>query len=419
MRTVRLACLVATVAVFAATPAVAKENDSFTTIAAAIEAAEPGEVVYVPAGTYAEQVVLKEGMMLVGESADTTIIDGDGLKRTVIPARNSAIVGFTIQNGSGVGIFNEGHFIGVFDCKLINNVGNAIRMNHGSGVILNNVIAGAVGQSGLSCLGANPLVVNNTFVNNVTGLLALHNQSVTVTNNLFACNKTAIKVDNNASTVLEGNVFYGNRYNISGQELSETDNVSSAPPPDTAPASIEVPRGDIDAYRGMMETVLSIVIAERSVVVYDLPHDELGRFGLSVFSPRATFAIAASATNTVIEEYGASDLETGDLLSAKYVEQNGRPVVKVENSDIVEQSVDRYVLDELCYHPQSYFENDVGQLVFKRLTNVSRIHILVPQGHVPVSINHPASIESEDGRSVVKIANIGDTDIELLMEQSP
>ena len=57
---------------------VARADGEFTTIQAAIDAANPGDVVHVPAGTYRECIILKQGIMLVGQCADSIIIDGRG-----------------------------------------------------------------------------------------------------------------------------------------------------------------------------------------------------------------------------------------------------------------------------------------------------------------------------------------------------
>src|SRR2546421_715880 len=49
------------------------------TISAAVDAAAPGDTIYVARGTYAEDVVIGKPVSLIGEGRETTIIDATGL----------------------------------------------------------------------------------------------------------------------------------------------------------------------------------------------------------------------------------------------------------------------------------------------------------------------------------------------------
>lgn len=52
------------------------QNTGYTTIQAAIDAANAGDVIEVAAGTYNEQVIVNKGISLIGNGASSTIIDG-------------------------------------------------------------------------------------------------------------------------------------------------------------------------------------------------------------------------------------------------------------------------------------------------------------------------------------------------------
>jgi len=76
--------------------------DDFSTIQEAVFAANPGDTIYVRAGTYQERVnIFKNNLVLTGENKDTTILEGTGETYPTISINNAdkiAITGFTIQN---------------------------------------------------------------------------------------------------------------------------------------------------------------------------------------------------------------------------------------------------------------------------------------------------------------------------------
>jgi len=73
--------------------------DDYPTIQEAINAANPGDTIFVRAGTYYENVVVNKSVLLVGENKELTLIDGDGIGNVVsVIASNVIIHNFTIQN---------------------------------------------------------------------------------------------------------------------------------------------------------------------------------------------------------------------------------------------------------------------------------------------------------------------------------
>jgi parallel beta-helix repeat protein len=68
-----------------------------TPIQDAIDGAEPGDTIYVHAGTYVENLVVRKSLVLVGENRSTTVIDGDGSADIIrVCADGCTIRGFTI-----------------------------------------------------------------------------------------------------------------------------------------------------------------------------------------------------------------------------------------------------------------------------------------------------------------------------------
>jgi len=179
-----------------ASPEIRRVPTPYPTIQAAINAANPGDIIEVASNTYYEHVVVNKSLKLIGESSSTTIIDGNG---TGIVVRCSApdveIRGFTVQNG-GVSPNSGGIMLLGSNSSII--VGNKIMNNSYAGIVIrdssNNVIH-------------NNLIANNSWGVWITSPSSLlntfyHNNFI---NNLDHVNSfgTATKWDNGA----EGNYW--------------------------------------------------------------------------------------------------------------------------------------------------------------------------------------------------------------------
>jgi hypothetical protein len=112
-----------------------------------------GSTVHVAAGTYYENIVLKDGVELLGAGSANTIIDGmkNGSVVTAVGVGNITIIdGFTITNGSaalkGGGMYNEGSSPVIANCTFESNIAP-----YGAGICNYN---------------ASPAINNCTFNNN-------------------------------------------------------------------------------------------------------------------------------------------------------------------------------------------------------------------------------------------------------------
>jgi parallel beta-helix repeat protein len=125
--------------------------DDYPTIQAAINAASPGDTIYVRAGTYCENVVVNKTVSLVGENRSNTIIDGNSTGTVAhVSAGNVIITEFTIQNGG-------------------TEEGNGIELSSDFNLINGSIIAGnAIGIYVYNS--HNNVVENNKLVNNVCGV---------------------------------------------------------------------------------------------------------------------------------------------------------------------------------------------------------------------------------------------------------
>lgn len=123
----------------------------FTNIQNAIDAASDGDTVFVHKGTYYENINLKDGIIMQGEGADVTTIDGGG-DTVVVEAGNSTIAGFTITGGDW-GIFS-GYSSPIITNNIISGNIELGILCWSSEIISNNIISNS--QSGIYCSGSSP-----------------------------------------------------------------------------------------------------------------------------------------------------------------------------------------------------------------------------------------------------------------------
>ncbi|MFC1937934.1 right-handed parallel beta-helix repeat-containing protein, partial [Chloroflexota bacterium] len=186
----------------------------YNTIQEGINAALAGYTVRVAAGTYPENITLKSGVVVEGEGADVTIIDGGGSGPAVMATdvdSAAKLDGFTITNGNGYG--------GGVECDssspvISNNIisgnhaerGGGIGFyNYSSPVIVNNIISDNTAQytgggidgsaAGIDTSGLAPIIVNNTITGNTVagagGGISCDNFQATIANNIITHNNAA------------------------------------------------------------------------------------------------------------------------------------------------------------------------------------------------------------------------------------
>lgn len=198
------------------------------TVQAALNSAASGEQVWVAAGTYVENITLKDGVELYGGFAGTeaqlaerdfrinaTILDGNqtGSVLTVPAGATLAtrIDGFTIRNGSGTLVSGPLRYGGGIDCvrsspTIVNNTLTQNTAYGGGGVccyisssptITDNTITENTG-SGIFCVRSSPTITNNTIVGNSNttgrsggGVYCSAACSPTIANNTIAENSAA------------------------------------------------------------------------------------------------------------------------------------------------------------------------------------------------------------------------------------
>jgi len=183
----------------------------YTNIQEAIDASEPGGVVFVYHGDYEENIVINKPITLKGiKRSPPSILSGGGYNKysiKVIDTNNVYISDFIIQNEDYGGIsLDNSRNCEIFDNKITRNKGSGITIEFGSSnnIIYNNVI-GDVRDDGNGGSGVNIMsssdnsIRDNKIKNNVHGIQLSSSTGNTIKNNDFDNNRINIDMQSSCS----------------------------------------------------------------------------------------------------------------------------------------------------------------------------------------------------------------------------
>lgn len=169
---------------------------NYSTIQDAIDAANPGDIVFVydDSSPYQETLLIHTSLMLIGENMETTIIDGSNTNDIVnITADNVTITGFTLKNSNDSGV-------------VIHSNNNTITEN-----IFHDVCYGvSTGRMSLSLGLRNNTVSNNRFIAIGVGIFFWHCWDTVITKNVFSHCDEAISVTISLNTNISFNIITQN-----------------------------------------------------------------------------------------------------------------------------------------------------------------------------------------------------------------
>ena len=185
--------------------------DDYEFIQAAVNAAADGDVVYVKAGSYPENVEVWKPISLVGEDIDGTRITGSPVEKALWPltiaCSGVSVTGFSLVD-SWVGIY----VAGAHDCVIS---GNKILNNH-YGIMLTSASGNTITENVIESVksGAIGIEVRDTSTFPHAAAITLQNNSI-VDNTITHCSGTAI-----AFGLTKNNLVAGNTISNCGVALS-------------------------------------------------------------------------------------------------------------------------------------------------------------------------------------------------------
>jgi parallel beta-helix repeat protein len=171
-------------------------GSGYAAIQEAIDAAIPGDTIYVEAGTYCEHLsITKDSLTLVGENRETTIIDSNWTGTVVyVTANNVIITGFTIQRGGGLWPYS-GIFLSYSSNSSVYN--NKATNNDHFGIYLRD--------------SSNVSVYNNDAINNYVGITLYDSSDIFIWSNNVTNNSMGVFLQESFNIA-----FYSNNINRSG-----------------------------------------------------------------------------------------------------------------------------------------------------------------------------------------------------------
>lgn len=159
--------------------------DQFSTVQSAIDSSFGADTIFIRNGTYNENVILRDKIVLIGEDNIKTIINGDNKKPCIIGSHYSVVTNLFITNGS-VGI----------EC---NGTRPIIKRN----IIYKNKVAGIHALASLPQIENNIIEKNGhygIYLESVRSATSFIVQNVIVShkkNGVYCANYTAVQIKNN------------------------------------------------------------------------------------------------------------------------------------------------------------------------------------------------------------------------------
>jgi len=196
----------------------------FASIQEAVNAANPGDTVYVENGIYYENVNVNKAISLTGESRENTIVDGGGVAAVIIIEEDNVLVtGFMVRNSGWGYYYYESSGISIdraSSCNISDNIATNIRYGISSWLGQNNIIGHNMissAEQGISFNGPSyNTVISNSISDTSIGIgLWVNSYYSNIANNTISnSSDTGIHIDNSPYTLFIDNTIVDSNYGI-------------------------------------------------------------------------------------------------------------------------------------------------------------------------------------------------------------
>lgn len=208
---------------------------NYSKIQDAIDAASPGDIIFVYSGLYEENIIISTSICLIGEDKYTTVINGMKYSSViVISADNTQIQNFTVQNAkddipfAGIEIINAGDVL-ISHNIIQNNTGFGISLQGSTTartIVKSNTIRNT--SYGIYVFNSPEVkITKNTIYNNLEGVYIINSFASEIINNKFTNRDLGIHLESTSNNLVQGNVIADNAngmYAFNSSEITFCDN---------------------------------------------------------------------------------------------------------------------------------------------------------------------------------------------------
>ncbi|RLF47035.1 MAG: hypothetical protein DRN29_03655, partial [Thermoplasmata archaeon] len=180
------------------------QNHKWNTIQAAIDDAEDGDIIFVFAGTYEENIFVDKQITLIGENAENVIIDGNSRKYAVnLLADGIKMENFSVRNGVDAGIYIEYDNVEIKNCIITAN-----------------------GLYGLEIASDNVTIINCSF-HNMPVAIWMSGSNISIINAIIYDTDWGVMVKNSFTSIFKDGEFYNIENKSMWIESSEEINIEN------------------------------------------------------------------------------------------------------------------------------------------------------------------------------------------------
>jgi len=223
----------------ARTLTVGQGGAQFQSIQAAIEAAQPGDVIEVAPGTYRESVVIaKDGVILLGSGSDRTTIESSTTVVSCLGVQSGRVEGFSLRHtGSqpGPAVLASASSLVIADTVITGATGAGVEIGAGDVVLLGSQIKANQGGGVLIHSRARATLIDNAIAQNglqggFAGVQVRGSSTATLRfNRIWLNGGSGVFVHGNSQAQLVGNSLIGNGlHGVSALEGGSVELISSS-----------------------------------------------------------------------------------------------------------------------------------------------------------------------------------------------